>query len=325
MVGLLPSTAIVAACRALDVDENATAALLVAPTVAASWMGGRRVGVRIAAVAGIGYAVALLAPFGHVRIGLTNDMVVLALLVAVAAAVGAVADRRRAPAPADVAGEATSGEILHAVSHDLRNPLSTIRAASTDLLAGGYADDADKRDALLSLVATESERLDRIVGNLLHAGRVQSGRFEPELGPESIGALLHGSVARLAQLHARQLPVEVPEPAPVVMVDVVQLDQVVANLVDNAVRVSPPGSTITLRVLPPHGGLVPVVVEDEGPGFDASLGDPFAAHVSGSGSTGLGLSICRAIVDAHGGTIEAGRSPSGGGSVRFTLPLADLD
>ena len=170
---------------------------------------------------------------------------------------------------------------------------------------------------------SESERLDRIVGNLLQAGRVQAGRLEPELGPESIAAVLSESVGRLGRLHPQPIEVAVPSPAPVVMIDAVQIDQVVANLVENAARVSPPGATIRI-VVATGDDAVEVRVDDDGPGFARGLGDPFAPHVSAAGSTGLGLAVCRAIVAAHGGTIAAGRSPSGGGSVRFTLPLADV-
>lgn len=319
LIGAIPSAVVLVVGRAIGVDRDLIAALVLVPVAIGSAVGGRRTGAWIAAAAGVAYAVALLAPFGHVRIGLTHDMAVLVIFVAVASLVGHLADRRQpvAAAPPD----ADPAELLNAVSHDLRNPLSTIRAASTDLLHGQHADDAARRDELLGLVVSEAERLDRIVGNLLHAGRARAGRIVPHAGPESLRRVVGESLDRLGQIHPQPLVNEVDPRLPAVLIDAVLIDQVIGNLVENAVRVSPPGAAVRVSAACASPGTVEVTVHDDGPGFTLVDGDPFEAYVSASGSTGLGLSICRAIVTAHGGAIAAVDTGTGG-CVRFTLPVA---
>jgi K+-sensing histidine kinase KdpD len=323
LVGLGPSAVAIALCRVFDVDSDITAALPIVPVGIAGLIGGRRLGVRVAAVVGVIYAVALLAPFGHFRIGLTRDVLVVAIFVTIAFATGTIADRRRGdetpPAEPPAAGD--PNVLLRAVSHDLRNPLSTIRAASTDLLSGRHVDDAQRREELLGLVVNESERLDRLVGNLLSAGRARAGKLEPQLAPEPLAVVVDDSLSRLRQLHPHRLVMDVDDDLPDVLVDAVQIDQVIANLVENSARVSRPTSTITVSARRDRTCVV-VTVDDDGPGFSPTADDPFEAYVSSTGSSGLGLAICRAIVAAHGGTIEVDTTPSaGGGRVRFTLPV----
>lgn len=324
LVGLVPSATTVALCRVLGVDSDVTAALPIVPVGIAGAVGGRRLGVRIAAVAGVIYSAALLAPFGHFRIGLTHDVLVVAIFVAVAFVAGAIADRRRvAPDAVPAPGQGDPTVLLRAVSHDLRNPLSTIRAASTDLLSGRHVDDARRRDELLGLVVDESERLDRLVGNLLSAGRAHAGKLDPKLAPEVLAVVVGDSLSRLRRQHPQHLVMDVDDTLPEVMIDAVQIDQVITNLVENAARLSPPASVITVSGRCDGDRLV-VTVDDHGPGFAPATDDPFDAYVSTTGSSGLGLAICKAIVDAHGGAIEVQRPPlAPGGRVRFTLPIAD--
>jgi K+-sensing histidine kinase KdpD len=327
LVGLVPSTLAVGVCRVLEVDSDVTAALPIVPVAAAGLIGGRRLGIRIAAVAGVIYSVALLAPFGHFRIGLTRDVLVVTMFVTVAFVAGALADRRRVEptAEATVVVRAASSDpsmLLRAVSHDLRNPLSTIRAASTDLLSGRHVDDAARQEELLGLVVNESERLDRLVGNLLSAGRAHAGKLEPRVAPEVLAVVVGDSLSRLRQLHPHHLVMQVDDALPEVLVDAVQIDQVVTNLVENAARMSPPASTITVSAHSDDAWVV-VTVDDDGPGFAPTAEDPFDPYVSSTGSSGLGLAICKAIVHAHGGAIEVVRPPRAlGGTVRFTVPIA---
>jgi two-component system sensor histidine kinase KdpD len=248
-------------------------------------------------------------------------MLVLAILVALGWVTGALSDRRR-PAVAPAAPSDPT-VLLNAVSHELRNPLSTIRAASTDLRDGRHVDDAARRDELLDLVVTETDRLDRLVGNLLHAGRARAGRLVADCGPESLRAVVDCAIVRLAQVHPQRIVNDVPVDLPAVMIDPVLIEQVIANLVDNSARVSPAGSPICVDAVR-AADTVLVTVTDTGPGFPRSSADPFEAYVSAAGSSGLGLAICRAIVDAHGGTIDLVSVPAGA-AVRFTLPVADLD
>lgn len=307
------------------IHSAATAVVIALPILAASWLGGRRIGVVVGAIGAVAYAAIFITPFGHVTVGPTQDGLVLAVFIATGFLVGAVADRHRpAPVVPPIAPASEQGVLLRAVSHDLRNPLSTIRLASSDLLTD-VDDTGGRRAELLSLVLSESERLDRIVGNLLSAGRVQAGALRPSVAAESLPALIDASVARFGRVHPGQrIDVDAEADLPDALVDAVQIDQVLTNLVENSWRVSPPGAPIVIRVRR-LGELLEVAVVDRGPGFPAGSREAaFEPHHSTMGSSGLGLSVARAIVEAHGGTIELGDDREGtGAEVTFTVPLAD--
>ncbi|MGD9704951.1 MAG: ATP-binding protein [Acidimicrobiia bacterium] len=327
LVGLSGTALVTGGCRLLDdrIGTNVTGALLLVPIVVASVLGGWRVGVRVAFIAAIGYSLAFLVPFGHVHVGLTRDVLVLIVFVTIAFGVGVVADRRRdepfEQAPANAGGEL----LLRAVSHDLRNPLSTIRAASSDLLTGVHEDDDGRRTELLGLVLSESERLDRIVGNLLSASRVRAGALVPSAQAESLPDVLTGSLRRLGRLRTAPILLDLEPSLPDVLIDAVQIDQVVTNLVENASRWSPPEQPIVISARR-RDAAVEVAVTDHGPGFPLGSGaEVFDVFRSSSGSSGLGLAVCKAVVEAHGGTIGIDEvSTVRGARVWFTLPIAEL-
>ncbi len=297
------------------------ALLLLVPIVAASVLGGVVVAVPVAVLAAAAYALAFLPPIGHVRIGLTEDVFVLITFVAVALAV-AILSGRRSRGSADALIDDRRAQLLRSVSHDLRNPLSTIRSVSTDLLEQGSYD-APTRNALLGVVVDESERLDRIVGNLLSLTRIQAGSLSPELDDESISTLIDRCVQRFERLPDNgevDVVARIEPDLPNVRVDPVQIDQVLTNLIENAKRAAPVGTTVTVEARLHIAGFVAVSVRDRGNGFAVDdLDTVFEAFHSTSGSSGLGLAVCKAIVEAHGGTINASTSPDGGGRVTFTV------
>jgi len=218
--------------------------------------------------------------------------------------------------------EARSG-LLRSVSHDLRTPLAVIQAVATDLRSGTAYDDST-RDELLGLVGTEAERLDRIVANLLSLSRIEAGTLQPDRQAVDLGELVTSSAERMERvLEGLAVTLEVAPDLPLVPADYSQVDQVVTNLLENAARHSTPGAPIEVTVAERETALV-VTVADHGPGIPADRRDevfePFRSGGPGSGS-GVGLAICRAIVEAHGGTISAGDAPGGGAAVRFSLPL----
>lgn len=320
LLGLGGSALVLVACDLVDLGANLTAVCLLPTIGAASAIGGRTIGLWVSGIVGFVYAVALLAPFGHLRVGLTHDMLVLALFLLFAFVVGTISDRRRPPPPEPPVVDPTA--LLSAVSHDLRNPLSTIRAASSDLLNGTHAAEPERQAELLGLVKYESERLDRIVGNLLSVGRAQAGKLEPHLAPESPQQLLDRIVPRLRRMHTQPIDADVDANLPDVLVDEIQIDQVITNLVENAARACPADATITIEARTGDDE-VAFAVYDTGPGFGDLDDDPFQPFNSNSGSSGLGLAICKAIVAAHGGTITIDPTPTRpGGCVRFTVPIA---
>jgi two-component system, OmpR family, sensor histidine kinase KdpD len=241
----------------------------------------------------------------------------------------------------EVEQEQLRSSLLSSVSHDLRTPLAVITGAASTLLQGTPLDDAPPEKAALGqavaldraarqdltrTILEEAERLNRLIRNLLDMTRLDSGtiRLKEEWLPleEVVGSALH----RLdAQLLGREIQIELPEDLPPVAGDAVLLEQVFINLLENAARhaVGP------IEVRASHtSGDVTVEVADRGPGIpageEALIFEKFyrAAGEGGSSGAGLGLSICRAIVAAHGGRIWAENRDAGGASFRFTLRAA---
>ncbi len=217
-------------------------------------------------------------------------------------------------------------ELVANVSHELRTPVSALRAVLENLVDGVTAPDADTLRAALA----QTERLGALVGQLLDLSRVEAGATELHRSVVPLADFLRGCVdeAELAGWPVRYA-VDVAPTDLDVDADRARLQQVVANLLDNAARHSPNGGTVTARAREQHGEVVLDVI-DEGPGIDPRdrerVFDRF--HRGGSsgadGGTGLGLAIARWVVDLHGGSIQVaepapGRS-SRGCDIRVSLP-----
>ncbi len=215
--------------------------------------------------------------------------------------------------------------LLSSVSHDLRTPLAVIRGAATTLLDDEASLTETVRHDLTHAIVEETERLDRRVRDLLDMTRLESGavrvRKEWQSAEEIVGAALNQTEARLA---GRAISTDVPSTLPV-SCDSVLVQQVLVNLLENAAKYTPDGTPIDVaaRLLE---GEVMFEVADRGPGVPPQerslIFDKF--HRSGSerakGGVGLGLTICRAIVLAHGGRIWVDERDGGGAAFRFTLP-----
>lgn len=225
------------------------------------------------------------------------------------------------------ATEKFQSALLHSISHDLRTPLVTITGALTTLQEQGESLDAQVRASLVETAGEEADRLNELVGNLLDMTRLEAGvlriRREPSDLQDLIGAVLGRLDPRLA---GRAVNVSVPEAFPTVNLDYLLIVQVLHNLLDNALKYSPPGSPV--EVAAEFGrSEVQISVLDAGMGIpDGDLERVFdkfyrvrrPEQVSG---TGLGLAICKGIVEAHGGQIWAANRPGGGTVITFSLPL----
>lgn len=163
------------------------------------------------------------------------------------------------------------------------------------------------------------------MANLLSLSRIEAGALQPDRQAVALDELVTDRIGRLRRLF-RQVRVEcdVPADLPLVDADYSQLDQVLTNLLENAARHAPPRSTVRVGARA-AGRSAEVSVADEGPGLApferARIFKPFRLGDSGSPSSGVGLAICRAIVEAHGGTIDVDRAPGGGAQFGFTVPV----
>jgi two-component system, OmpR family, sensor histidine kinase KdpD len=221
--------------------------------------------------------------------------------------------------------------LLSSVSHDLRTPLAAIKASATVLLEEDAALDASTRTELLSAINEETDRLNRLVGDLLDQSRIEAGGLRLKRDWCDMDDLIRAVVRRLGSAPAAfRVELHLPPDLPLILADYVQIDRVMSNLLDNAVRFAPPGSAIDITASAGGGGLT-VAVTNQGPAIPARLHphlfDKFyriSEDRSPDMGTGLGLSICKGIVDAHDGRIwvESPVSADSGTRFAFTLPLA---
>jgi two-component system sensor histidine kinase KdpD len=224
--------------------------------------------------------------------------------------------------------------LLSSVSHDLRTPLAAITGAASTMLETDAHLDAAVKHELTQSIYNEAERLNTLVRNLLDMTRLESGAMqvnkEAQLLEEVIGYVLDRMDK---QLHGRDVTVNVPAHLPLIPLDSVLISQVFINLLENATKYTPAGTPIAvLAVHVERDRAVQIEVADRGPGLppgeEARIFDKFHRLTDGtngasnaSAGAGLGLAICRAIIEAHGGRIWAENRQGGGASFKFTLPL----
>lgn len=219
--------------------------------------------------------------------------------------------------------ERLRSSLLSAVSHELRTPLAAIIGSASSLLqtsAGGKGQD------LLQNIRDEAERLATLVHNLLETTRLEAGvQLKKDLYPleEVVGAALE----RLSKaIGGRVIETSLPENLPLVPMDAVLMELVFFNLIENAVRHTPQGSAIRISAEDGEDGLM-VSIADRGAGLAqedlARVFEKFYRAKATIGGAGLGLAICKAVVEAHGGSIRALNRPEGGLEFRLTLPRGE--
>jgi two-component system, OmpR family, sensor histidine kinase KdpD len=219
--------------------------------------------------------------------------------------------------------------LFSAVTHDLKTPLSSVKAAVTSLLDDDVRLSHDDTRALLETILAEANRLGRLLGNVLDLARIQARALEPHTEPADVAELVGAVLQRLRPaFDGRAVEVSIRDDLPEVVVDVVQVDQVLTNLVENAVRFSPPDAPIRIAASRWQSS-VEVRVADRGPGIPEPERDRVFESFyrrdrgPGRGGSGLGLAISRAIVAAHRGKMRIEETPGGGTTVVFSLPLSN--
>ena len=225
--------------------------------------------------------------------------------------------------------ESVRNTLLASISHDLRTPLAVITGASSALSDPELALDADTRARLVRSIDVKAREMSDLISNVLDLMRFEAGEVRLRRDWQTVDDLVGTALARLDGRFAdHPVDVALPPELPPVHVDAPLVTQVLANLLENAIKHTPPGTRISISA-----GLedeaVRVVMDDTGPGLPP--GDPdrlFAKFQRGreessAGGAGLGLAICRAIVNAHGGRIAAMPRPGGGALFVFTLPTTE--
>lgn len=235
-------------------------------------------------------------------------------------------DARRAEVRAEA--ERLRNSLLSSVSHDLRTPLASITGAASSLLEAGDQLGEVTRTELLSSIHQEAERLDRLVNNLLEMTRLEAGGVVLRKEWQPLEGVLGAALKQVdGRLRDREVHIDLPGDLPLVQFDAMLVEQVLINILENAAKYTPAGSAIDISAAT-IGGAVRVDIADHGPGFEPGeeerVFDKFYRGPGAKGrGVGLGLAICRAIIDAHGGKIWAEPRPGGGAVFHFTLPIGD--
>ena len=211
--------------------------------------------------------------------------------------------------------------LLASVSHDLRTPLASIKASAGSLLQEEVRWSPEERRAFALAIEEESDRLNQIVQELLDMSRIEAGAITPAPDFYPLDALVYEVVGRLRGAAAQHLvEVDVPDDLPPVPFDYVQIGQVLYNLLENALKYTPPGSHITIGArIDVEAGSAVLSVADDGPGIPSEaiphIFQKFfrvrSGDTSGTRGTGLGLAVARGFAEAHGGSLVAYSPPPG--------------
>jgi two-component system, sensor histidine kinase and response regulator len=226
---------------------------------------------------------------------------------------------------------AAKNKFLGMAAHDLRNPLASIRGMTEFMLDGTVGELNPDQLELLNLMHQASQGMVTLVNDLLDVAIIKSGELKLHTAPVGLAELGEKSVALNALESSRKktrIVMDTCATAPVLTLDAAKIRQVIDNLLSNAVKYSPPGSLVRVTLETRPDGTHIVSVRDQGPGIPENERDKLfkdfgrlsARPTGGEKSTGLGLAICRKIMEAHHGTIDAENLPAGGCEFRVTLP-----
>ena len=236
--------------------------------------------------------------------------------------------------------EADHAALISTVAHELRSPLTSVKGFSSTLLRRWERFTDEQKRFMIETIEADADRVTRLITELLDVSRIDAGRLQIRPQPIDVEAVFARHVDRaVASGHERaRFRVDVDDDLPEVWADPDRLDQILSNLIENALRHGE--GTVTLGAGPAypaeqqrlaangHGSGVDLLVADEGNGIDPAHRNLVFSrfwHGSGRGSTGLGLYVVKGLVEAHGGTIAVHSAPGGGAEFRFTVPAGAPD
>ena len=260
-----------------------------------------------------------------------NYIITLMVMLIVALVISTLTFKIRAQAAdaikAEIAiqTERTRNALLSAVSHDIKTPLASIYGAATSLLEGSAPLEQAQRQDLIESIAIESERLNRVVSNLLEMTRLEAG-FELRRDWYPLEEIIGAALTRVESLlRGRTVTTAIPAELPLIFVDGVLIEEVLTNILENVGKYTASGTPIEISAVE-SGTKITISVRDHGPGFAAGEEEHvfekfFRSNSNGIHGVGLGLAICRAIVQRHEGRITAGNRQGGGAVLTIELPI----
>lgn len=235
--------------------------------------------------------------------------------------------RENEKARSQVKTEQLRSSLLSSISHDLRTPLATITGAASGIMESGSSVKLAECRELAGEIYNESRRLNRLVGNLLDMTRLESGALEIKKEPQPVDEIIGSAISYYEdQLANRQIETDIPADLPMVLADAVLIQQLMINLLENAVKYTPSTSSLKFKAKV-EGEFIKIEIDDRGPGIpDEQKSQIFKKFVRATDKArttgaGLGLAICTSIVEAHNGSLGVTDREGGGSSFWFTLPV----
>ena len=286
----------------------------------------------IASMFAINYA--FTYPYFEMNFIIPSNLISAVIMVIIAVLTGTLTIRikRQEIMKAEAEKERMRANLLRAVSHDLRTPLTTIYSASSTLLDNDQNLGKEQRESMLASIKEDADWLMRMVENLLSITRIDSGRIQIIKTATVLDELIDSVVGKLAKRYPdRAVEVEVPEEIVVIPMDAILIEQVLINLLENAVLHAEGMTCLNLRVHT-EGSRAMFEVEDNGCGIEEDRWKNLLAGVAGEQersvdsrrrNAGIGLSVCATIIGAHGGEIWVENLPQGGTRFVFTLDKED--
>jgi two-component system sensor histidine kinase KdpD len=224
--------------------------------------------------------------------------------------------------------EQLKSTLLDAIAHEFKTPLTSIKAVTSDLLSRPEELNSQRLHGLLAIVDEGADRLSRLVTEAIQLARIEGGKFQLNREVHFPSSLLSAAVRQTKSLtDGRELKIEAADDLPLVLVDADLIQMVIAQLIDNAVKYSPPGSPILMGAAAGEAGII-VHVTDRGPGIpddeQSRIFDRFyrGAREQNLKGSGMGLAIAREIIRAHGEEIWVSSTPGSGSDFCFSLPIA---
>lgn len=334
---LLP-VVLVGACTALSLAfdaDAAGAALVMVVAVLGSAFRGRGAGLLASFLAALSLSYFFIPPKRDFSLGKGDDAIALVTFVVVALVVSTLfvetklarrqaEDAARREAEAVVAAETNRSRaaFFAAAGHNLRTPLTTMKAAIGSLRDFGDSMPEADRKELLRAVADETERLERLTTKILEVARIRAGGLTAEPEEVDLAGLGQAAIGRVAPMRADvswHLDVRGTPPP----MDLTMTEQILLNLLENAARYAPAGTEVSMEARP-DGDSYRIAVVDHGPGVPEAEREAifaeFRSDRSDGAGSGLGLAIVRALVEAQGGTVRCDGTPGGGATFVVTLP-----
>ncbi|HIS24366.1 MAG TPA: PAS domain-containing sensor histidine kinase [Candidatus Faeciplasma gallinarum] len=337
-VGILAAAAALSLVveRLLEIREYSAAIFVFAVFLISLWTDGYAWGMVsvVASVAMVNYA--FTAPYFSFDFAVPGSFISAVIMIVISFLTCTLTTKikNHESEKAESEKERMRANLLRAVSHDLRTPLTTIYGSASTLLENGDGIEPKKREQMLRGIMEDSEWLVRMVENLLSITKIDSGKVKIIKTPTVLEELIDSVLIKFKKRYPeREVAVDIPDAITIIPMDAMLIEQVIVNLLENAEQHAYGMKHLSIKVRVASGE-ARFEIEDDGCGFKPELiAKLFSGYysVSDEGSdghkhnAGIGLSVCQTIIKAHGGSICAENRKEGGALVRFTLPVSPME